>query len=152
RDAVARIDLDAIRLQERRQRIDHEEALDLLGVAAGGRKEQHGSADLAPAHHIDFLAQALRIPLRVDLRHAVLWREDSSPGVHAVWPFAGGDAGAFGAAARRAAGVPAVFATGFFAARGAGVAAAPSLVLAAVLPAARAGAAPLEVAAALPAA
>jgi hypothetical protein len=45
------------------------EALDLLGVAARGGKEEDGSAHLAPAHDEDFLTEALRIPPSRELRH-----------------------------------------------------------------------------------
>src|SRR5262245_25565860 len=69
-DAVARIDLDALGFEERCQRIDHQEALDLLGIPAGGGEEQDRRADVAPAHDIHILMQTLRVPAGVDLRHA----------------------------------------------------------------------------------
>ena len=46
--AVARVDLDLPGLDERAERLDEQEALDLLGVSSGGRKDEDRLPELAP--------------------------------------------------------------------------------------------------------
>src|SRR5207245_4821153 len=47
------------------ERLDHQEALDLLRVAACGGKHQHGLAELAPAGEGGLAAEPRRVPARL---------------------------------------------------------------------------------------
>ena len=53
---------DALALEHLAESIDQEEALDLLGVAAGGREHQDGLPDDAPASQGGLAAHALGVP------------------------------------------------------------------------------------------
>ena len=49
RDAVARVDLDAPCREQRLEHADHEEAIDLAGVATGGREHSRPAGRRAPS-------------------------------------------------------------------------------------------------------
>jgi hypothetical protein len=61
-DAVAGVDLDSARLEERSEDVDHVESLDLLGIPSRGGKEEDGRSHFAPAHDQELLTEALRVP------------------------------------------------------------------------------------------
>ena len=52
-DAVDGVELDPAGVEQLAAGVDQVEALDLLGVAAGGREHQHRRAEVAPAHDVD---------------------------------------------------------------------------------------------------
>ena len=61
-DAVAGVELDPARLDQRPAGADQAVALDLLGVAARGREDQHRGAVVAPPGQTDRLLQPLGVP------------------------------------------------------------------------------------------
>ncbi len=70
-------------------RVEHVEALDFFGVAAGGGKQQHGLAERAPADDLHLLAEAVGVPAGSELHFFVL-RADGVAVVAAFAAFAAG--------------------------------------------------------------
>ena len=65
--AVAGVELHPALGQQRTARVDEVEALDLLGVAAGRREDQHRRAERAPPGHRHLALEAARPPRRRQL-------------------------------------------------------------------------------------